>query len=27
MDNGYSQVSPVTGGFQAWNLAGYPVEP
>ena len=25
--NGYTNVSPLLGGFDAWIDAGYPVEP
>jgi 3-mercaptopyruvate sulfurtransferase SseA len=25
--NGYENVTPILGGFQAWVDAGYPIEP
>jgi rhodanese-related sulfurtransferase len=27
MNNGYSKVNPILGGFAAWIEAGYPTEP
>ena len=27
IQNGYSNVTPLLGGFEAWMKAGYPVEP
>jgi rhodanese-related sulfurtransferase len=27
LDNGFSHVTPIQGGFLAWESAGYPVEP
>jgi rhodanese-related sulfurtransferase len=27
MENGWKNVHPLYGGFDAWRQAGYPVEP
>jgi len=27
MENGWKNVHPLYGGFDAWNEAGFPVEP
>jgi rhodanese-related sulfurtransferase len=27
LDNGFTKVTPILGGFNAWKDAGYPVEP
>jgi rhodanese-related sulfurtransferase len=27
MENGWKNVHPLYGGFDAWQQAGYPVEP
>jgi rhodanese-related sulfurtransferase len=27
LENGFTNVSALLGGFQAWQSAGYPVEP
>jgi len=27
MENGFTRVNPILGGFRAWVEAGYPVEP
>jgi len=27
VDNGFEKVTPLLGGFAAWQRAGYPVEP
>ena len=27
LQNGYTRVNPILGGFKAWLDAGYPIEP